>query len=150
MRQPGGHLLLIGLDGTGKNTIMELSAFISNCELIKLNVKKGYTYSDFRDDLKFIFKQAGIKKKHLVFFIADKDIYEEIFLEDLDSLLTSGNIPDLFDVDELETMLMEIKTEAQIDGISEDPQELYKYLINVSFNSNQHSHYFMNVIKINL
>lgn len=112
---------------------MELSAFISNCELIKLNVKKGYTYSDFRDDLKSIFKQAGIKKKHLVFFIADKDIYEEIFLEDLDSLLTSGNIPDLFDVDELETMLMEIKTEAQINGISEDPQELYKYLINVSF-----------------
>ncbi len=84
LRQPGGHLLLIGLDGTGKNTIMELSAFVSNCELIKLNVKKGYTYNDFREDLKFILKQAGLKKKHLVFFIQDKDIYEEIFLEDLD------------------------------------------------------------------
>ena len=31
-------MLLIGLDGTGKNTIMELASFISNCEMLK-NVK---------------------------------------------------------------------------------------------------------------
>jgi dynein heavy chain len=47
----------------------------------------------------------------------------------LDSLLTSGNIPDLFDLDELETMLMEVKTDALMDGVSEDAQELHKYLI---------------------
>ena len=45
------------------------------------------------------------------------------------SLLTSGNIPDLFDLDELETMLMEVKTDALMDGVSEEAQELHKYLI---------------------
>ncbi len=131
LRQPGGHLLLIGLDGTGKNTILELAAFISNCEMIKLNVKKGYNYLDFRDDLKSVFKVTGIKQRHVVLFIADKDIYEELFLEDLDSMLTSGNIPDLFDADELDTVFMELKQDALMDGISEDKAELYKYLINV-------------------
>ncbi len=132
LRQPGGHLLLIGLDGTGKNTILELSAFISNCEMMKLNVKKGYSYADFREDLKGVFKVTGIKQRRIVLFIADKDISEELFLEDLDSMLTSGNIPDLFDADELDGVFMEIKQDALMDGISEDKAELYKYLINVS------------------
>jgi dynein heavy chain len=74
LRQQGGHMLVIGIDGTGKNTIVELAAFISNCEMFKLNLKKGYVYSDFRDDIKRVFKLTGIQKKKIVFFVADKDI----------------------------------------------------------------------------
>lgn len=79
LRQPNGHMLLIGIDGTGKNTIMELASYISNCELFKLNIKKGYGYEDFRDDLKNVFKQTGIHKRNIVFFIADKDI-SDVFI----------------------------------------------------------------------
>lgn len=74
LRQTSGHILLIGLDGTGKSTIMELATFISNCEIFKLNIKKAYNYADFRDDLKAVFKLTAIQKKKIVFFIADKDI----------------------------------------------------------------------------
>jgi dynein heavy chain len=58
-------------------------------------------------------------------------IKKEIFLEDLDSLLTSGNIPDLFDNDELDTLFMELKNDALMEGISDEKSELYRYLINV-------------------
>lgn len=54
-----------------------------------------------------------------------------MFLEDLDSLLTSGNIPDLFDPDELNSLFMEIKNDALMDGVNDEKQELYKYLIRV-------------------
>lgn len=48
-------------------------------------------------------------------------------------MLSSGNVPDLFDSDELEGVLVEVKPEAQIEGIHvEDKNELYKYLISVS------------------
>lgn len=57
--------------------------------------------------------------------------FKEIFLEDLDSLLTSGNIPDLFDQDELNGLFMEIKNDALMDGINDEKNELYKYLIKV-------------------
>ncbi len=53
-------------------------------------------------------------------------------MEDLDSLLTSGNIPDLFDMDELDSLLMELKNDAMMDGIMDERSELNKYLINVS------------------
>jgi dynein heavy chain len=56
-----------------------------------------------------------------------------MFLEDIDSLLTSGNIPDLFDADELNTLFMDLKNDAMLEGISEEKSELYKYLIKVGF-----------------
>jgi dynein heavy chain len=74
LRQPSAHMLLVGLDGTGKSTVLELATFISNCELFKLNIKKAYSYPDFRDDLKAVFKLTALQKKRIVFFIADKDI----------------------------------------------------------------------------
>ena len=160
IRQPSGHMLLIGVDGSGKSTIMELATYISNCDVFKLNVKKGYQYTDFREDLKIVFKLAGVQRKKIVFFIADKDIYEviernyrryvkyknkqslnkkeneinlkEIFLEDISTLLTSGSIPDLFDHDELNSLFMDLKNDALNEGIADDKDELYRFLIKVS------------------
>ena len=76
-------------------------------------------------------------------------------MEDLDSLLASGNIPDLFDVDELDrledkfvfnnlflknlkyySILMEIKTDAFVNGYSDERSELYKFLIQVKLRHN--------------
>lgn len=62
-------------------------------------------------------------------------MFKELFLEDLDSLLTSGNIPDLFDVDELGSLLMELKNEATLEGVTDEKNELNKYLIGVIYNS---------------
>ena len=56
-----------------------------------------------------------------------------MFLEDLDSLLTSGNIPDLFDVDELDSLLMELKNDAVLEGVTDERNELNKYLIGVNY-----------------
>jgi dynein heavy chain, axonemal len=54
LQQPGGHLLLIGLDGTGRRTCLELSTFISGHSLFQLNLKRGYGHQEFRDDLKSV------------------------------------------------------------------------------------------------
>jgi dynein heavy chain, axonemal len=54
LQQPGGHLLLIGLDGTGRRTCLQLAAFISGHTLFQLNLKRAYTHQEFRDDLKLV------------------------------------------------------------------------------------------------
>lgn len=57
LQQPGGHLLLIGLDGTGRRTCLELGAYISGHSMFQLNIKRGYAYQEFRDDLKIVRKR---------------------------------------------------------------------------------------------
>ena len=54
-------------------------------------------------------------------------------MEDLDSLLTSGNIPDLFEPDEIDAILMELKTDALLAGLGEDRAELSRFLISVIY-----------------
>jgi hypothetical protein len=52
-------------------------------------------------------------------------------LDDLDSLLSSGNIPDLFESDELYNILMDIKTEAYVENAGEELEDLQKFFLQV-------------------
>lgn len=45
-------------------------------------------------------KSAGCQMKPTVFLLTDTQIKEESFLEDVDSLLNTGEVPNLFAVDE--------------------------------------------------
>jgi dynein heavy chain len=47
-----------------------------------------------------LLKTAGGHNKPSVFLITDSQIKEESFLEDIDSLLNSGEVPNLFVADE--------------------------------------------------
>ncbi|GFS75058.1 dynein heavy chain 7, axonemal [Trichonephila clavipes] len=47
-----------------------------------------------------VMKSAGADGKGTVFLITDSQIKEECFLEDIDNLLNSGEVPNLFAVDE--------------------------------------------------
>lgn len=50
--------------------------------------------------LQTMLKSAGCQMKHTVFLLTDTQIKEESFLEDVDSLLNTGEVPNLFAVDE--------------------------------------------------
>lgn len=66
-------------------------------------------------------------------------------------MFTSGNIPDLFDPDELDSLLMDIKNEAMIENIADEKSILHKYLINVCFLKDCilfFEVYFLNLISI--
>lgn len=47
-----------------------------------------------------VLKQTGAVGKGTVFLITDTQIKEESFLEDIDSLLNTGEVPQLFAADE--------------------------------------------------
>ena len=73
-RQPGGHMVLVGLDGTGKSSTVQLASHVAGCELYKLTLTRGYSHADFRDDLKKVFRQAGVQGLDTVFLLTDNDI----------------------------------------------------------------------------
>ena len=70
-RQPGKHMHLVGVGGTGKATVAKLAAFIEDCVFLRPYVSRTYSLIEFRDDLKKGFVRAGVKGDNTVLFLTD-------------------------------------------------------------------------------
>jgi dynein heavy chain len=57
------------------------------------------------DDLKVIYRMAGVEGHPVTFLFTDNEIKEEYFLEYINSILTSGEIASLFAKDEVDTII---------------------------------------------
>ncbi|XP_064622088.1 dynein axonemal heavy chain 6-like isoform X2 [Lineus longissimus] len=128
-RQPGGHMLLIGMDGTGKATTVQLACYVSGAELFQLTLTKTYSIVDFRDDLKMVFKKSGVQGLNMVFLLTDSDIVNETFLEDINCILNSGEVPDLFDNEELDGIAINLKRAAAEADVPDTRNAVYEFFI---------------------
>lgn len=54
---------------------------------------------------KMLLKNAGMKGQKTVFLLTDTQIKEEAFLEDVDSVLNTGEVPNLFAMDEKQEIM---------------------------------------------
>lgn len=52
-----------------------------------------------------LLKNAGVKGQKTVFLITDAQIKDEAFLEDVDSVLNTGEVPNLFAIDEKQEII---------------------------------------------
>ena len=69
----------------------------------------------FISDLKRLYWQAGIENKPTVFLFNDTQVVEEIFLEDINNILSSGEVPNLYKADEFEEVYRKcLKTQIAI------------------------------------
>jgi len=48
LESPHGNALLVGVGGSGKQSLSRLAAFISGLEVFQLTLKKGYGVQDLR------------------------------------------------------------------------------------------------------
>lgn len=55
--------------------------------------------------MKKVLKEAGGYGKETTFLFSEGQIKEEVFLQDIDSLLNSGEVPNLYAVDEQQEIL---------------------------------------------
>lgn len=56
-----------------------------------------------------LLKNAGVKGQKMVFLLTDAQIKDEGFLEDVDSVLNTGEVPNLFAMDEKQE-IMEVRS----------------------------------------
>jgi len=61
---------------------------------------RGYRLELFREDLKKLYEMTGINQQTTVFLFNDTQVIETGFLEDINGMLTSGEVAGLYAPDE--------------------------------------------------
>jgi dynein heavy chain, axonemal len=67
---------------------------------LQVEISKNYSLSDWREDLKNILRTAGAESKQVIFLFSDTHIKHEAFVEDINNILNSGEVPNMYPVDE--------------------------------------------------
>ncbi|CAH8601294.1 unnamed protein product [Schistosoma mattheei] len=149
IRQDRGNALLVGVGGTGKQSLTRLAAHINDYQCYQIELCRGYDYVSFHEDLKKLYHIAGIDNKPTVFLITDNQIIIEEFLEDINNILNSGEITNLFDNDEYEHIINDCRIAAKEYGIIEGNRNgIYEFFIN-RIKNNLHIVLCMSPIGIN-
>jgi dynein heavy chain len=131
LKLPGGNALLVGVGGSGRQSLTLLSAFITESEVFSIEISKQYSKVEWREDMKKLLLMTGRDNLKTVFLFPDTKIKEESFIEDVNGLLNSGDIPNLFQSDEKSQLiekLLPIAIEEQKQGDS-SPMQIYNYFI---------------------
>jgi len=79
----------------------------------KVTIGRNYGKNDWNEDMKKILKYAGCEGKPITFFLSDNQITDESFVEDINMLLNTGDIPNLYQSDERVDILDKVSNIAQ-------------------------------------
>ncbi|MCJ8738612.1 hypothetical protein PDJAM_G00037770 [Pangasius djambal] len=129
LESPRGNALLVGVGGSGKQSLSRLAASISNLEVFQITLRKGYGISDLKLDLSAQYMKAGVKNIGTVFLMTDSQVAEEAFLVLINDLLASGEIPGLFQNDEVENIIGAMRNEIKGTGLQDTRDNCWKFFI---------------------
>lgn len=127
LRQPHGHAMLIGVSGTGKRSLVQLASYISDMNVFQIKISRNYKTPEFRADLRMLMLEAGTHDRGVVFQLTDSQITQEVFLEDVNMLLTSGTIPGLLQTEDYEKAIEAVRERAKAAGVAETRSALIDF-----------------------
>ena len=119
LRQPRGNAMLIGVGGSGKQSLTRISAFVANMACINIEINRGYGINEFREDIKKLMLRTGVNGQDTVFLFTDTQIVVETMLEDLNNILNTGEVSNLFPSDETDRIVSDMIAVCKADGIAE-------------------------------
>jgi dynein heavy chain len=126
---PAGHALLVGVGGSGKQSLTRLAAFISDLTPFSITVSAEYSQNNLKEDLIELYKKTGLKDEGILFLINDGHITNEQFLVYINDLLASGEVADLYNEDDKMNIINAIRPKVKAEGRSDTLDDCWAYFI---------------------
>mmetsp|Transcript_34956 Transcript_34956/g.25438 ORF Transcript_34956/g.25438 Transcript_34956/m.25438 type:complete len:963 (+) Transcript_34956:351-3239(+) len=125
INSPSGNMLLVGVGGSGKQSLTKLASFIAKQVMFQISLTKSYNDNSLKDDVKNLYIEAGPNGRQVTFIMTDAEVRSETFLEAINSLLGTGEIPGLLNKEDREVIPLSCKKvymdEVGVKG--EDPSQ---------------------------
>ena len=108
LNQPRGNAMLIGVSGCGKQSLTKLAAFLQEASSFQIKLSKNYKPINFREDLKVRLLNSGCDGRPNVFILNDTQLIHNQFLEDINNLLNTGELTNLYEKEDFDRMAISL------------------------------------------
>ncbi|XP_053596859.1 dynein axonemal heavy chain 6 [Microplitis demolitor] len=130
LRSERGHGLLVGVGGMGKQSLTKLASHLNGYPCWQIEISRGYDINSWHTDLRNFYFKPGAFAEDATFLFTDTQIVTEEFIEDINNTLNSGEVPNLFESEELEKIIIATRPAAKEAGIPEENRdEIYNLFV---------------------
>jgi len=124
-----GHALLVGVGGSGKQSLSTLASFICQYTKTTIMISSTYGLNDLKTDLQNMYLKAGQKDEGIMFLFTEGQITNEKFMVSINDLLSSGEISDLFAAEDIDGIVNNVRPAVKSEGIIDSKDNCWHFFI---------------------
>lgn len=125
----GGHALLVGVGGSGKQSLSRLSSSICQFSTATIVISSTYGMNDLKTDLQKMYLKSGQKDEGIMFLFTEGQITNERFLVYINDLLSSGEIADLFPTEDIDNIVNAVRGAVKSEGLIDNKDNCWKFFL---------------------
>jgi len=132
LRMEMGNVLLVGVGGSGKQSLAKLASFLAKYELWGIKITSRFEEKQFREQLVEMFKKFDEIEEitPVTFLFTDEHVLDEGFMELINNILTTGIVPAIFEKQDKDAIIEKWKTEASRNNLPETKDVAYSLFVN--------------------